>query len=428
MSPIIRTQLSVMMFLEFFVWGAWVVTMGTYLGQGLQFSGTEIGAAYSTTAWAAIISPFFVGMIADRFFQAQHVMGILHVLGAVLLYAASTITSPILFFWVLLAYAICYMPTLALVNAIAFNQMENTEREFPLIRVLGTIGWIVAGFTITFLGRGWFENIEATATPLRLAAGASLILGIYSFFLPKTPPRAAGKSVSVSDVLGLEALQLLRKPSFAVFVAASLLVCIPLAFYYSFANLFLNESGITDVAAKMTMGQMSEVFFLIVMPFFFARLGVKKMLLVGMTAWALRYFLFAYGGNPVMPTDELRADEMVSLMTAVFMLYGGILLHGICFDFFFVTGQIYVDKVAPKEMRANAQGLIALVTYGVGMVIGNFFAGFIVDRYKVEGELGEVIGHHWQTVWLVPMAMALVVIVFFALTFKDDSDETTDNG
>lgn len=419
----VRIQLSIMMFLEFFVWGAWAVTMGTYLGQGLAFSGQEIGAAYSTTAWAAIISPFFVGMIADRFFQAQHVMGLLHLLGAGLMYWATTITEPGLFFWVLLAYAICYMPTLALVNAIAFNQMTNTEKEFPLIRVLGTLGWIVAGFTITFLGRGWFENIEATATPLRMAAAASLALGVYSFFLPATPPRAAGKAVSVRDVLGLDALVLLRKPSFAVFVLSSLLVCIPLAFYYAFANLFLNESGISDVAAKMTMGQMSEVVFLLVMPFFFARLGVKNMLLVGMGAWALRYFLFAYGGNPVLPMDGLRADEMVSLMSAVFMLYGGILLHGICFDFFFVTGQIYVDKVAPREVRANAQGLIALVTYGAGMVIGNFIAGMIVDRHAIL-EDGEVVGHVWQSVWLAPMFMAAAVLVFFFLFFHDDSADS----
>jgi len=428
MPAAIRIRLSIMMFLQFFVWGAWAVTMGTYLGQGLNFTGAQIGLAYSTTGWAAIISPFFVGMIADRFFQAQHVMGILHLLGAVLMYFAATITDPFLFFWVLLAYAICYMPTLALVNAIAFNQMENTEKEFPLIRVLGTIGWIVAGFSITFLGSSWFENIEATATPLKLAAGASLLLGIYSFLLPSTPPRAAGAKVSIRDILGLDALELLRKPSFAIFVLSSLLICIPLAFYYAFTNLFLNESGITGVAAKMTMGQMSEVFFLLVMPFFFTRLGVKKMLLVGMGAWALRYLLFAYGSTPVLPVDGLAAEEMASLTAGVFMLYGGILLHGICFDFFFVTGQIYVDKVAPREIRANAQGLIALVTYGVGMVIGNYFAGKVVDRYTIVNEANEVIGHAWQSIWLVPMFMAVAVLIFFALTFRDDSDAEASPG
>lgn len=409
MSMSIRVQLSVMMFVQFFVWGAWFVTMGNYLGAGLNFEGADIGRAYSTTGYAAILSPLFVGMVADRFFSAQKVMGFLHLLGAVLMYWASSITTPGMFFVVVLAYAMCYMPTLALVNSISFNQMNNPEKEFPLIRVFGTAGWIVAGILITVLGKFGFENIEATATPFKMAAIASLVMGILSFTLPDTPPKGAGTKATMVDLLGLDALTLMKDRSFFIFVISSLLICIPLAFYYSFANLFLNDSGMTEVAAKMTLGQVSEVLFMIVMPFFFARLGVKKMLLLGMLAWVARYALFAYGNNEGL----------------IFMFYGGILLHGICYDFFFVTGQIYVDKEAPAKMRSNAQGFIALVTYGVGMVIGNEIAGRWVGRLTtmveetVEGELVQVATYNWQSIWLMPTIMALVICIGFALLFKD---------
>lgn len=392
-----RVELSVMMFLQFFVWGAWAVTLGTYLGS-IGFQGTDVGSAYSTTAWAAIISPFFIGMVADRFFDAEKVLGVMHLLGAVLMYLASTITDPVLFFWVLLAYALCYMPTLALVNAISFSQMTDLQKEFPPIRVLGTLGWIVAGVVISLLGA------EATVLPLQMAAAASVAMGLYAFMLPKTPPRSAGRKVTVSDVLGLEAIKLMKDPSFAIFVLGSLLLCIPLAFYYNFTNPFLVESGMTNSAAKMSMGQMSEFFFMLVMPFFFARLGLKKMLLLGMAAWAIRYVLFAFGN-----VDSL-----------VFMFYIGILLHGICYDFFFVSGQIYVDNTAPEAIRANAQGFIALITYGLGMVIGAKISGIVVEKYQIM-EAGKVVGHDWQSIWLIPAAMAAVVIVIFAVAFREKS-------
>ncbi|NIA15323.1 MAG: MFS transporter [Nitrospiraceae bacterium] len=408
MNTRIRIELSVMMFLEFFIWGAWFVTMGTYLGKGLQFADGDIGSAYSTTGWAAILSPFFVGMIADRFFSAQKVLGVAHIIGGVILYYAATVTTPGLFFWVVLAYALCYMPTIALVNAIAFNQMKDAEKELPPIRVLGTIGWIVAGLLITLLGILGVKGIEATALPMKMAAGASILMGLYSFFLPKTPPKVGGKKVTIGDVLGLDAFKLMKDRSFAIFVLSSLLVSIPLAFYYSFANLFLNEVGMTGVAAKMSMGQMSEIVFMLVMPFFFARFGVKKMLLLGMLAWVVRYVLFAYG-NPG---------------SLVFMFYGGILLHGICYDFFFVTGQIYVDNEAPKEIRASAQGFLALVTYGVGMVIGNKIAGIVADHYKTLDEVTEAVGHLWTNIWLIPAAMAAIVVVLFALLFTEKKKAT----
>jgi nucleoside transporter len=396
LNPSVRARLAAMMFLQFFVWGAWFVTLSTYLGQNLGFAGSDIGSAYATMPWGAIVAPFVVGMIADRFFAAERVLGVLHLVGAVLLWTASSTTQPGALFWVLLGYALCYNPTLALVNAISFNQMTSPEKQFPAIRVFGTVGWILAGLVVGFL------KLEATATPLKIAAACSAVLGVFSFLLPHTPPKSLGRKVTVRDVLGLDALQLLRERSFAVFVLGSLLVCIPLSFYYSFTNLFLNEQGVVNAAGKMTMGQMSEVFFMIVMPFFFVRLGVKKMMLVGMLAWSARYLLFAFGNS----------GELVA------MFYLGILLHGICFDFFFVTGQIYVDNTAPKSIQASAQGFITLVTYGVGMLIGAEISGWIVESYQVM-EGGKIVGHDWTTIWIVPAAMAFGIALLFAALFRE---------
>ncbi len=390
MPTTVRIKLSVMMFLEFFIWGAWYVTMGTWLG-ALGFSGEQIGLTYGTTAVAAIISPFFVGMIADRFFASQRLLAVLHLAGGVALFVASTQSA----FWPLytavLIHTLFYMPTLALTNSLSFRQMRDPGREFPPVRVLGTIGWIVAGLVVGTMG------IEATGRPMQLAAAGSVALAAFCLLLPHTPPQATGR-VTVRAVLGLDALYLMKDRSFAVFVIGSFLVCIPLQFYYAFANPFLNAIGVTNAAGKMTMGQMSEIVFMLLMPWFFRRLGVKYMLLVGMAAWVARYVLFAYGNN---------AD-------LVWMLYGGILLHGICYDFFFVTGQIYVDQKAPPHMRAEAQGFITFVTYGVGMLIGSWLSGRVVDAYALPGGTG----HDWQTIWLVPAAMAAVVLALFALFFR----------
>jgi nucleoside transporter len=384
-----------MMFLQFFVWGAWYVTTATYLLQTLGFTGTQTANAYSTMPWGAIVAPFLVGMIADRFFAAEKVLAAMHLLGGVLLYYVSTVTDASVFFWVLLAYSLCYNPTLALVNAISFNQMKSPEKQFPGVRVWGTIGWIVAGLIVSALG------VEAQALPLRIAAVASILLGLFSLALPHTPPKSLGHKVSVRDVLGLDALGLMKNTSFLVFVLGSLLICIPLQFYYTFTNPFLNDMGVQNAAAKMTMGQASEVLFMLVMPFFFIRLGVKKMLLVGMLAWAGRYLLFAFGNG-----QEL-----------VLMYYLGIALHGICYDFFFVTGQIYVDKTAPKAIQASAQGFITLVTYGVGMLLGAWASGPIVDMYTRVG--GEAVARDWKMIWLWPAAMAFAIILFFALFFRE---------
>lgn len=396
MSTGVRMQLWVMMFIQFFIWGIWFVTLGTYLNETLKFSGPAIGHAYSTTNWAAIVSPFFVGMIADRFFSAEKVMGVLHFVGAVIMFQLSYITDPMLFFAVALAYSLCYMPTLALVNAISFHQMQDPAKEFPAIRVLGTLGWIAAGFAASLL------DIEASNTTLKLAAASSLFMGLYSFTLPNTPPRSHGKKVTVSDILSLDALRLMREWSFSVFVVASLLICIPLAFYYAWTNPFLNEYEVSNAALKQTMGQMSEVVFMIVMPFFLLRLGVKKMLLIGMLAWVVRYFLFAYGNPGNM----------------IWMWYIGILLHGVCYDFFFVTGQLYVDKKAPEDVRASAQGFIGLITYGAGMLVGTWIHGPVVGHYELAEPVGKV-AHDWRSIWLVPGYMALVIMILFALLFHE---------
>ncbi len=388
----IRFQLSSMMLLQYFVWGCWYVTMGNYLMKTLNFDGEQVGHAYGTFAIAAMISPFFVGMIADKYFAIERLLGILHLIGAVLLFAISEVTTFGNFYILLLAYSFCYTPTMALSNTLSFSQLKDPGKEFPGIRVLGTIGWIIAGLIIGYLG------IEDKSTFFKIAAVVSAALGLYSFTMPHVPPKKDQEKKTVSQILGLDALKLFKEKDFVIMIISSVLICIPLMFYYSFTNAFLNESGMTNAAGKMTMGQMSEIIFMLVMPFFFKRFGVKKMILIGMAAWIVRYLLFAYGDNETM----------------VWMFYLGIILHGICYDFFFVTGQIFVDKRAPENLRNSAQGLITFATYGLGFYIGTLASGFIVDMYVTSDNM-----HNWEMIWLIPAGFSVLVFIFFAIFFKD---------
>ena len=392
-----------MMFLEFFIWGAWFVTLGTFLGNNLKATDGEIALAFSTQSWGAIIAPFVIGIIADRYFNAERILGVLHILGGVLMYFMYGTTEFDDFYILVLGYMILYMPTLALVNSVSFNQMKNPAKEFSLVRVFGTLGWVIAGLSISYVFN-WDQGINIGDGLLRntilMTAIASAILGVFSFTLPKTPPRAAttGK-ISFKEILGLDSLTLFKDKNFLIFFMSSVLICIPLAFYYQNANPFLVEIGMNNPTGKMTLGQVSEIAFMLLLPYFFTKFGFKKTILVAMAAWVVRYLLFAFGD-----VNELG-----------FMLIIGIALHGICYDFFFVSGQIYTDSKAGGKFKSSAQGLITLATYGVGMFIGFWVAGKISTAYVInDGE------HIWQTIWMYPAGFALVVFILFAIFFKTE--------
>lgn len=400
-----RIQLSLMMFLEFFIWGGWFVTLGTFLGANLSATGAESAMAFSTQSWGAIIAPFIIGLIADRYFNAEKILGILHLAGAVLMYLMSQASDFSAFYPYVLGYMILYMPTLALVNSVSFNQMKDPSKEFSFVRVFGTVGWIVAGFVISLTGWDSEAGREAglLSNTFLMVGAASAFLGFFSFFLPKTPPKAnKNEKVSLSELLGLDALKLLKDRNFLIFFLASVLICIPLAFYYQNTNPFLSEIRMTDPTAKMAIGQISEVLFMLLLPVFFTKFGFKRTILVGMAAWAVRYFLFAFGD----------AGELT------FMLIIGIALHGICYDFFFVSGQIYTDTKAGSKYKSSAQGLITLATYGVGMLIGFWVAGKITDEYLRPDNT-----HLWKAIWVFPAYFAIGVFVLFLLTFKNEKIE-----
>ena len=386
----IRLQLSTLMFLQYFIWGAWYVTLNTYLGETLQFTATQIGLCYGTFAISAMISPFLVGLIADKFFATEKVLGLMHLLGAVLLIVASQATTFQFFYPALLLYTISYTPTMALSNSLSFHQMVDPGKQFPGVRVLGTIGWIAANNVIGFLG---YTN---TVGQLHVAAVVSLLLGLYSFTLPHVPPKKE-KKVNIKEVLGFDALSLFKSRAFTTLIIASILTCIPLSFYFGFTASFLSDIGMDYIPNKISLGQVSEIFFMLILPVFLVRFGVKKVLFLGMAAWLIRYLLFANG----------------DIGSGVWMIYAGIILHGICYDFFFVTGQIYVDKKAPDNLKSSAQGLITFATYGLGMFIGTWFAGRTIDLLTVDGI------PEWARIWYVPAAIAVVVLIMFGLMFRE---------
>ena len=402
MNTKIRVQLSLMMFLEFFIWGAWFVTMGTYLPNTLQTSDPETAMAYSTQSWGAILAPFIIGLIADRFVNAERILGILHLLGALLMYLLYSASDFSAFYPYLLMYMVMYMSTLALVNSVAFYQMKDPAKEFSFIRVFGTLGWISAGLLISYFSWDSAKGISdgILRNTFLMASICSAILGVFSFTLPKTPPMAdRSKKVTISDILGLDALRLLKDRNFLLFFISSVLICIPLAFYFQNLSVFLTESNIDNSTAWSSLGQFSEIMFLLLLPFFLKKYGFKKTILVGMLAWGARYLLFSFGNN----------DNLFSLLVL------GIFLHGICYDFFFVCGQIYTDSKAGEKYKSAAQGLITLATYGVGMLIGFWVAGKITDAYVLKN-----LGHDWASIWLFPAGFAIIVLIFFAFFFKKE--------
>ena len=402
MQSTTRFQLSSMMFLNFFIWGMWFVTLGTYLIKGdIGATDAQSGLAYGTQCLGAIIAPFIIGLIADKYFAAQKILAVLHLVGAGLLYFISQNSEFSSFYVLLLIYMVLYMPTLALTNSIALHQISDAEKQFSGIRLWGTIGWIAAGQIVGYMA--WEANPGSLDITFQVAAATSLILGVYSFFLPNTRPSKSGQNVSIREVLGLDALKILANRNYLVFFIASILICIPLAFYYGLANLYLNEAGMIGSAQKMSFGQMSEAIFLFLMPLFFRKFGIKQMLLIGMIAWVVRYLCFSYG----------------NIDANLWMLYVGIILHGICYDFFFVTGNIYTDQEAGPKIRSSAQGLITLATYGIGMYIGFWAAGKISGDHSILDATGKVVNHDWQSIWMYPTVFAAVVTILFLIFFKN---------
>jgi len=413
----IRTRLSIMMFLQYAFNGIWIIPLNNYLTKTCHYTFAEAGAVFGTFAIGFIIAPFFVGMIADRFFSAQKVLGVLNLAGAGTLYLASQMAmdasgnkQPQVLFWIMLAHFICYAPTWALTNAISLNQMNNPGKQFPAIRVMGTFGWIAVSLVSLFSDDitrvfGRTMNWEYTNLPMIIGAAIGVGTALLSFFMPATPPKSTGHRPTFGDILGIKALRLFKDRNFLIFALTSFLILLPAMFYWGFCNAYLNEVGMKEVQAKQSIGQMAEVVFLFLMPLFFVRWGVKTMLTVGFLAWMARFACFAFG---------YQTESVAPL------LYVGLALHGVCYDFFFVTGQLYTDKKAPREIQASAQGLITLITFGLGWLLGSILSGKVIDAFVTTRDAaGGATMHDWRIIWLIPLGMAAVLLVFFVIGFKD---------
>jgi nucleoside transporter len=391
-------RLSLMMFLQFFIWGSWSVTLGLVMSQ--HNMSLLIGDAFSAGPIASILSPFVLGMLVDRFFASQKVMAVMHLAGAAILWfvpQALVAQNGALLIGLLFGYTLCYMPTLALTNNIAFHSLSDKDKTFPVVRVFGTIGWIVAGIFIGVTG------ISDTTGIFTLAAVISVILALYSLTLPNTPAPAKGLPVKVRDLFCADAFALLKVRHFFVFSLCATLISVPLGTYYAYTASFLADAGVGDVSTAMSFGQMSEIFFMLVIPFLFRRLGVKYMLLIGMCAWFVRYAFFALGIS-----EEGR-----------FLLYLGILLHGVCYDFFFVVGFIYTDRIAGEKVKGQAQSMIVMFTYGIGMLLGSQISGALYNRLVA----GQTVPQAWTTFWWIPAVAAAVIAVIFLFSFKYDDKE-----
>lgn len=408
MSVSTRIQLSIMMFLQFVIWGAWYGQLSKYLF-AISFTGAQVGNIYASFSIAMIISPFLVGMLADRFFNAERVLGVLNLLGAAILYVLTQTKDYDTFYWLMLFYCLTFAPTISLTSSISMRQMENPSKEFPPIRVLGTIGWIAVTNLIGIMG--WGDKVTVFQVSMFTAIG----IGLFAFTLPKTPATITGP-VSFGQVLGKDAFVLFKDRSFSIFFIASVLICIPLSFYYAMANPSITDAyknafitanpgtalpNTFYIENKMSLGQASEVLFLLLLPFAYSRFGIKKILIIGLLAWIVRFLFFGYGNAE----------------TSEWMLYGGIILHGVCFDFFFVSGMIYADQKAGDKVKSSAQGLISLATYGLGMFIGSILSGIVKDMYTVG--IGDSAVTNWTLVWMVPAGIAFGVLLLFLLFFND---------
>ena len=403
-----RFQLSLMMFLQFVVWGSWYGQLSKYLFT-IDFDGVQVGNIYATFSIAMIISPFLVGMLADRFFAAQKVLGVLNLIGAGLLFLLTQITNYDTFYWVMLMYCLTFAPTIALTSSISMRQMTAPEKEFPIIRLMGTIAWIAVTNLIGFMGWG------DTSTIFHISMITAIVIGLFAFTLPNTPPTIKGP-VGVGQIIGKDAFVLFKNRSFTIFFISSILICIPLSFYYAMGNPSITDAYKTAFIAahpgealpktffvenKMSLGQASEVFFMLLLPFAYRRLGIKWILILAIVAWIIRFLCFGYG----------------NATSAEWMLYTGILLHGVCFDFFFVSGMIYSDQKAGEKIKSQAQGLISLATYGLGMYIGSLISGYVQKKYTIG--VGENAITDWTSVWLVPAGIAGVVLILFLVLFNE---------